>query len=120
MDPKSDQNGIKNHKDNGFVRFLGVLEETVFSRFLETKKIGPKSGKIWKKNQQRATDPGKITRPGGMRGASGELKTFPIRQIPCKNSNLRIFSLEFQDFEKTLSLEFKVWNFKFGILSLVF
>ena len=45
MDPTNDQNGTNNHKKNGFLRFLGVLEEDVFSRFLETKKIGPKSRK---------------------------------------------------------------------------
>jgi hypothetical protein len=54
MDPKSDQNGTTNHKQNKFLRFLGVLEETVFSRFLETKTIGPKSRKIRKKISEGA------------------------------------------------------------------
>ena len=52
MDPQSDQNETQNHKKNWFLRFWGVLEEDVFSRFLETKKIGPKSRKIKKKIQK--------------------------------------------------------------------
>ena len=52
MDPKSDQNGITNLKKNGFLRFWGILEETVFSMFLETKKIEPKSKKITEKSQR--------------------------------------------------------------------
>ena len=36
------------------LRFVGVLEEDVFSRFLERKKIGPKSRKIWKKVSEGA------------------------------------------------------------------
>ena len=57
MDPKSDQNGSKNHPQTGFLRLLGGLEEDVFSRFLETKKIGPKSEKIWKKTSEGAPRP---------------------------------------------------------------
>ena len=53
MDPKSDQTGTKNHSKNRFLRFLGVLEEDVFSRFLE-KKIGPKSRNIQKKVSEGA------------------------------------------------------------------
>ena len=45
MDPKKDQNETTNHTKNRCLRFLAVLEDTVFSRFLETKKIGPKSRK---------------------------------------------------------------------------
>jgi hypothetical protein len=52
MDPKSNQNGTNNHPKTGFLRLLGVLEEDVFSRFLETKKIGPKSGNIRKKTSK--------------------------------------------------------------------
>ena len=77
MDPKRDQNGITNHKKTRFLRFLVVLEEDVFSRFLETKKIGPKSGKNPEKNQRGSTGTTKIARPGGMRGASGEVRTSP-------------------------------------------
>ena len=74
MDPKSDQNETNNQQQITFLRFLGVLEEAVFSKFLETKNIGPKSGKIRKKKQQGGTKTGKIARPGGMRGAAGEVR----------------------------------------------
>jgi hypothetical protein len=75
MDPKKDQNGTTNHKKNIFLRFLSVLEEDVFSRFLETKKIGPNSEKKkTEKNQRGSTQTTKIARPGGMRGASGEVR----------------------------------------------
>ena len=74
MDPKSDQNITPNHPKTGFLRFLGVLEEDVFSRFLETKKIGPKSVKIRKKVSEGGTETSKMARPGGMRGASGEVR----------------------------------------------
>ena len=58
MDPKNNQNGTTNlKKKNGFLRLLGVLEENVFSRFLETKKIGPKFGKIRKKLSEGAPRP---------------------------------------------------------------
>ena len=72
MDPKSDQNGTTNHKKNGFLRFLGVLEETVFSMFLERKGNRPKIRKNLEKTGDAQT--GKIARPGGMRGASGEVR----------------------------------------------
>ena len=42
MDPKSDQNGTKNHPDAGFLRFWGVLGGGVFSTFLGTGKSRPK------------------------------------------------------------------------------
>ena len=38
----------------GFLRFLGVLEDNDFSMVLETKKIGPKSRKIWKNTSEGA------------------------------------------------------------------
>ena len=74
MDPKSDQNGTKNHLDAEFLRFWGVLGGGVFSTFLGTGKSRPKILKIPEKSQRGVADPTKITRPGGMRGASGEVR----------------------------------------------
>jgi hypothetical protein len=74
MDPKSNQNGTNNQPKIGCLRFLGVLEEDVFSRFLETKKIDPKSEQIRKKHRG-GTVTSKIARPGGMRGASREVRS---------------------------------------------
>ena len=54
MDPKNDQNGTTNLKQNRFLRFVSILEETVFSRFLETKKIGPQNEKKLKKVSEGA------------------------------------------------------------------
>jgi hypothetical protein len=74
MDPTSDQNGTKNHPDAGFLRFLEVLGGNVFSTFLGTRKSQPKIQKnpiLWAKTGARTT---KIARPGGMRGASGEVR----------------------------------------------
>ena len=44
-----------------------------FQGFLRQEKVGPQSGKI-KKMIQKEIDPGKIARPGGMRGAAGEVR----------------------------------------------
>ena len=57
MDSKSDQNETTNHPKTKFLRFVGILEEDVFSRFLETQKIGPKSRKIRKKTSEGALGP---------------------------------------------------------------
>ena len=106
MDPKSDQNGTQNQPKNIFLRFWGVLGGSVFMTFLGTGKRRPKIRKNHKNDPRRDID----YSPGGMRGASGEVRrgSWPLRvsQILIKNSNLRIFSLEFQDLAKTLSLEF--------------
>ena len=90
-----------------FLDFWAFWKEVFFRRFLGSEKVGPKSGK---KKFQKEIEPSKIARPGGMRGASGEVRRgwrpLRVRQILIKNSNLRTFSLEFQDLAKTLSLEF--------------
>ena len=74
MDPKSDQNGTKNHPDAGFLRFWSVLGGGVFSTFFGTGKSRPKIWKnpiLWAETGAKTT---KIARPGGMRGASGEVR----------------------------------------------
>ena len=74
MDPKSDQNETTNHPDAGFLRFWSVLGGGVFSTFLGTGKSRPKIRKnliLWA--EMGAKTP-KMARPGGMRGASGEVR----------------------------------------------
>ena len=74
MDPKSDQNGTTNHPDAGFLRFWGVLGGGVFSTFFGTGKSRPQIRKNLEKSQRGGAHPTKIARPGGMRGASGEVR----------------------------------------------
>jgi hypothetical protein len=74
MVPKSDQNGTNNHPDAGFLKFVGVLGGGVFSTFLGTGKSRPKIRKnpiLW---AEMGAKTGKMARPGGMRGASGEVR----------------------------------------------
>ena len=74
MDPTKDQNGTKNHPNAGFLRFWGVLGGGVFSTFLGTGKLQPKIQKnpiLWSETGARTP---KMGRPGGMRGASGEVR----------------------------------------------
>ena len=74
MDSKSDQNGTKNHPDAGFLRFWSVLGGGFFSTFFETGKSRPK---IWKNPilwAEMGAKTAKMARPGGMRGASGEVR----------------------------------------------
>ena len=71
---KNDQNGTKNHLDAGFLRFWGVLGGGVFSRFFGTGKSRSKIRKnpiLWAETGAKTT---KIDRPGGMRGAAGEVR----------------------------------------------
>ena len=70
MDSKSEQNGTKNHPDARFLRFWNVLGGGVFSTFLGTGKSRPKI----RKNRSKGTQTRKMGRPGGMRGASGEVR----------------------------------------------
>ena len=65
---KSDQNGTKNHKDAGFLRFWGVLGGGVFSTFLGAGKIGPKSGKIRHFRPRGGTEPAKWVGPAECAG----------------------------------------------------
>ena len=74
MDPKSDQNETTNHPDTRFLRFWSVLGGGVFSTFFETGKSRPKIRKnpiLWAETGAKTT---KMARPGGMRGASGEVR----------------------------------------------
>ena len=71
---KSSQNGTKNHPDTGFLRFWSVLGGGVFSTFLGTEKSRPKIRKNPEKSQRGGTGTTKMGRPGGMRGASGEVR----------------------------------------------
>ena len=74
MDPKSDQNETQNHPDAGFLRFWSVLGGGVFSTFFETGKSRPKIRKNPEKSQRGGAWTTKIARPGGMCGASGEVR----------------------------------------------
>jgi hypothetical protein len=74
MDPKSDQNGTTNHNKKLIFEIFGRSGRRCFSKVFGNPK---NRRKIWKnpeKKKQGGADPGKITRPGGMRGASGEVR----------------------------------------------
>ena len=72
---KNDQNGTKFHPDARFLRFWGVLGGGVFSTFFGTGKSRPKIRKNPEKKQPaRGQQTRKMGRPGGMRGASGEVR----------------------------------------------
>ena len=74
MDSKNEQNGTTNHPDTGFVIFWSVLGGGVFSTFVGTEKSRPQIWKnpiLWAKTGAKTT---KMARPGGMRGASGEVR----------------------------------------------
>ena len=74
MDPKNYQNGSKNHPDAGFLRFWGVSEGWYFSMIFWSAK---KSPNIWKNPilwAEMGAKTSKMARPGGMRGASGEVR----------------------------------------------
>ena len=89
---------------------LGAFWKKLFFQCFWKQKKWPKIRKNSEENQRGGTKTTEIARPSGMRGASGEVRRgwrpLRVRQILIKNSNLRIFSLEFQDLAKTLSLEF--------------
>ena len=68
MDPKSDQNGTKNHPDAGFLRFWSVLGGGVFSIFFETGKSRPKIWKNPEKSQRGGNRPGKWVDPAECAG----------------------------------------------------
>ena len=72
LDPKSDQNGTKNHPDAVFLRFWGVLGGGVFSTFWGTGKSRPKI----QKNQ-----PPELTKknPGYFLGGPAECAGLPGR-----------------------------------------
>ena len=88
--PKWIQNTTKNHPDANFFRFWGVLGGGVFSTFFVTGKSRPQIGKNPTLPAQRGHGTCKMGRPGGMRGATGEvrrgLEPLRVRQDPGQES----------------------------------
>jgi hypothetical protein len=73
MDPQKDQNETTNHKKH-FFEIFGRSGRKYFSKVFGNKKNRPK---IWihpEKSQRGSTSPTTIAQPGGMRGASGEVR----------------------------------------------